>query len=64
MRPKEKGPVEYKLIRIKNMLIKNSASTHHTLLRDLAEITAVLDVESQMMRALVALANVRRAFAA
>jgi hypothetical protein len=43
------------------MKIKNEAKTHYALLRDLKEITAVLDVEAQLMRALVAMASARRA---
>jgi hypothetical protein len=44
------------------MKIRNSA-THHALLRELGEIKAVLDVEAQLIRALFAMATVRRAFA-
>ncbi|MDR3547151.1 MAG: hypothetical protein P4M11_02540 [Candidatus Pacebacteria bacterium] len=35
-------------------------NTHQSLLRDLSEITAVLDVESQLIRALVAMAIERQ----
>jgi hypothetical protein len=43
------------------MRIKKEANTHRTLLRDLAEIKAVLDVEAKLVRALVAMASARRA---
>ena len=43
------------------MRIKKEAATHQTLLRDLAEITAVLDVEAQLVKVLVAMASARRA---
>ena len=43
------------------MKIKNKGATHRTLLRDLAEITEVLGVEARLMRALLAMAIMRRA---
>jgi hypothetical protein len=43
------------------MRIRKEESTHRTLLRDLAEITAVLDVEEQLLKVLVAMASARRA---
>jgi hypothetical protein len=43
------------------MRLKKEANTHQTLLRDLAEITAVLDVEAQLVKVLVAMASARRA---
>jgi hypothetical protein len=43
------------------MRIKREEKTHYALLRDLAEITAVLDVEAQLVKVLVAMASARRA---
>ena len=42
------------------MRIKKQAHTHRTLLRDLKEITAVLNIEAQLVRALMAMASARR----
>jgi hypothetical protein len=42
------------------MALKNTIYTHRHLLRDLSEIKAILDVESQLIHELVMLARSRR----
>lgn len=62
MRSERKGLVAYKLATLlhTNMNTTKNKATPQTLLKDLREIKAVLDVESKLIRALVKMAVARQ----